>query len=90
MARQSSANPASAPPEVALTQIMLGALAAQAVYVPAKLGIADLLVDGPKSVDELAAATDTDAASLYRILRAAASVGVFTEQENRTFALNAM
>ena len=88
-ARQSSADPASAPPEVLITQIMLGPLAAQVLYVPAKLGIADLLVDGPKSVEELATATDTHAPSLYRILRAAASLGVFTEQENQTFALNA-
>jgi hypothetical protein len=87
-AQQASAGPASAPPEVALTQIMLGALAAQAVYVPAKLGIADLLADGPKSVEELAAATDTHAPSLYRILRAAASVGVFAELDDRKFSLN--
>ena len=88
-ARQSSAGPASAPPEVVLTQIMLGSLASQVLYVPAKLGIADLLAGGPKSVEELATATDTHAPSLYRILRAAASLGVFTEQENRVFALNA-
>jgi len=79
----------AAPPEVVLTQIMLGSLAAQALYVPAKLGIADLLADGPKSVEELATATDTHAPSLYRVLRAVASLGVFTEQENRKFALNA-
>lgn len=79
----------AAPPEVVLTQIMLGSLAAQALYVPAKLGIADLLADGPKSVEELATATDTHAPSLYRVLRAVASLGVFTEQENQKFALNA-
>lgn len=77
------------PPEALLTQIMLGSLAAQVLYVPAKLGIADLLAGGPKSVEELATATDTHAPSLYRVLRAAASLGVFTEQENRNFALNA-
>ena len=87
-AQQSSAGPASAPPEVALTQIMFGALATQALYVPAKLGIADLLVDGPKSVEELATATGTHAPSLYRVMRAVASVGVFTEQDDRKFALN--
>lgn len=87
-AQQSSAGPASAPPEVALTQIMFGALATQALYVPAKLGIADLLVDGPKSIEELATATDTHAPSLYRVMRAVASVGVFTEQDDRKFALN--
>jgi SAM-dependent methyltransferase len=88
-AQESSASPASAPPEIALTQIMLGSLAAQALYVPAKLGIADLLAGGPKSVEELAAATDTHAPSLYRVLRAAASLGVFTEQANQHFALSA-
>ena len=88
-AQQSSGTPASAPPEAVLTQIMFGALACQALYVTAKLGIADLLADGPKSVEELATATDTHAPSLYRVLRAAASLGVFTEQENQTFGLNA-
>jgi ubiquinone/menaquinone biosynthesis C-methylase UbiE len=88
-AQQSSAGPASAPPEVVLTQIMLGSLAAQVLYVTAKLGIADLLAGGAKSTEELATATNTHAPSLYRILRAAASLGVFTEQENRVFALNA-
>ena len=87
-AQQSSASPVSAPPEVALTQILLGSLAAQTVYVAAKLGIADLLEDGPKPVEDLAARTNTHAPSLYRVLRAAASLGVFTEQENRTFALS--
>jgi hypothetical protein len=88
-AQESSASPVSAPPEIALTQIMLGSLAAQALYVPAKLGIADLLAGGLKSVEELAAATDTHAPSLYRVLRAAASLGVFTEQANQHFALSA-
>jgi hypothetical protein len=51
------------------------------------LGIADLLVAGPKSVDELATKTETDSPSLYRVLRALASMGVFEEQDNRVFAL---
>ena len=77
----------SAPPEATLTQIMLGSLASQAVYVVAKLGIADQLAAGPKPVEELARATETDAASLYRILRATASLGVFAEEGNRTFVM---
>ena len=66
---------------------MLGSLTTQAVYIAAVLGIADLLAAGPKSVDELANQTNTDAPSLYRILRALASIGVFAEQGNRVFAL---
>ena len=75
------------PPETVLTQLMLGSLASQALYVAAKLGIADLLVSGPKPVDELAKATETDAPSLYRVLRALASLGIFTEQNNRVFSM---
>ena len=75
------------PAETVLTQMILGSLASQAVYVAAKLGIADLLVSGPKPVDELAKATETDAPSLYRVLRALASLGIFTEQNNRIFAM---
>ena len=77
----------SAPPEVVLTQMITGSLAAQAVYVAAKLGIADLLSDGPKHVDELARASEADAPSLYRVLRALASCGIFNEQAGGVFEL---
>ena len=78
-----------APAEAVLTQILLGSLASQSLYVAAKLGIADMLVDGPKSVEELATAAGVDGPSLYRVLRALTSIGVFTEQENKTFAMTA-
>ena len=77
----------SAPPETVLTQILLGRTASQALYVVAKLGIADLLADGPKPVDELATAAGADASALYRVLRALASLGIFAEQHNRVFTL---
>jgi len=82
-----SSTPAGVPAEAALTQLMLGSLASQALYVAAKLGVADHLVDGPKPVEELAKATETDAPSLYRVLRALASLGIFTEQGDRVFAM---
>lgn len=75
------------PPEVALTQMMMGSVATQAVYVAAKLGISDFLVEGPKSADDLASATNTDAPSLYRVMRALASLGLYFEEENKTFRL---
>jgi hypothetical protein len=73
------------PPAAQLLQIASGMLPAAAVFVAAKLGIADLLTDGPKSAEELAAATGMDEHSLYRVLRAVASVGVFAESADRTF-----
>jgi hypothetical protein len=57
------------------------------MYVAAKLGIADLLKDSPKSCDELATATGTNAPSLYRVLRALASLGVFAETQPNHFTL---
>jgi hypothetical protein len=55
----------------------------QAIHVAASLGIADHLRDGPKSVEELAAATGSHGPSLYRLLRALASVGIFVEDDRR-------
>ncbi len=75
------------PPEAVLTQMAFGALMTQALYVAAKLGIADLLAAKPQSVSELAAATDTHERALYRVLRSLASAGVFQETEPQVFAL---
>ena len=69
------------PPPVALMQMITGFMISRLIYVAAKLGIADLLKDSPKSIDELANATETDARTLYRTLRALASVGIFAEVE---------
>ncbi len=74
------------PPEVQLLQIATGCFASAAVYVVAKLEIADLLKDGPKKVEALAAATGMDADSLYRVLRGTSSVGILSESEGRTFS----
>jgi hypothetical protein len=74
------------PPEAQLMQLSSGCLVAPAIYIVAKLGIADLLRDGPKAVAELAEASGTDADALYRVLRATASVGVLVEDTGKTFA----
>jgi hypothetical protein len=59
----------------------------RAIYVAAKLGIADLLKDGPKSNEELARFTSMHPPSLYRVMRALASVGIFAEDEQSCFTL---
>ncbi|MBA3868619.1 MAG: methyltransferase [Anaerolineae bacterium] len=75
------------PPQVALVQMMTGYWISQSVYVAAKLGIADLLRDGPRTSEEIAAACQAHPASLYRLLRALASVGVFAEVDSTRFGL---
>ena len=49
----------------------------QAIYVAAKLGIADAVKDHPKSAAEIAFATHSDEASVYRLMRALCTVGAF-------------
>ena len=74
-------------PELILTQIAFGAMLTQALYVVAKLGVADRLAAGPRPVAELAAETGTHERSLYRVLRSLASNGIFRETAPKVFAL---
>jgi Dimerisation domain len=82
--------PGGVPPPVVLLRMMTGYWQAKALAVAAELGIADLLRDGPRTAASLAETCNADAGSLYRLLRALASVGVFTETEPGLFALTPM
>jgi hypothetical protein len=62
----------------------------QALYVAARLGVADLLADAPKSADELATATGAHAPSLARLLRTLAAYDVLAEPARGRFALAPM
>src|SRR4029077_15025136 len=73
-----------------LFQMAVSYWVSQAIYVAAKLGIADLLTEGPKSSGELAAATGADAPSLFRLMRALASLGVFSHAGSDYFALSGL
>lgn len=77
--------------EMSLSQDILKAISgywiSQAIYVAAKLRIADLLEDGPKRCEELAKASGVHTQSLYRVMRALASVGVFSEVDDGRFQL---
>jgi hypothetical protein len=64
---------------------LAGAWVTQSMAVVAKLDIADRLKAGPKTCDELAAETGTHAPSLYRVMRALASLGLFSEDEQGRF-----
>ena len=81
---------ADIPPSVAMLRMISGFRVSRAIYVAAKLGIADLLKDGPKSSEELARLTSTHPLSLYRVIRAQASVGIFAEDEQGCFTLTAI
>jgi hypothetical protein len=73
-----------------LLELITQSWTAQAIYVAAELGIADHLRDGPRSSDQLAAATGADAPSLYRLLRALTTIDLCTQREDGTFAITPM
>ena len=58
-----------------------------AIYVAAKLGIADLLSGGPKSLDELVQATGADRAALARLLAVLVTIGICARAEGDRHAL---
>jgi hypothetical protein len=91
MAHEPQPAPASSlPPPLLLYQMAIGHYVSRALHLAAKLGLADLLGDGPRHYSDLASATSTDAPSLNRVLRLLASVGVFEEQEDGRFALTSV
>jgi hypothetical protein len=77
----------AARPGLTMLNLLAGSWISQALSIAAKLGIADLLQDGPRSCSSLAQATQTHGDSLYRVMRALASVGVFAEDEDGQFRL---
>ena len=70
-----------------LTELINGFQTTQAIYVAVTLGIPDLLRNGVVACDQLASVTGTHPASLYRLLRALAAIGIMHESEDRGFAL---
>src|SRR5262245_36049645 len=77
----------SDPPVEVLRQLLGGFRISQALYVAAKLGVADLLATGAQSTEELARGAGTDSGSLGRVLRLLAAAGILAEPEASVFTL---
>ena len=76
------------PAAAQILQFIMNFWSSRAVYVIAKLGIPDLLKSGPKTAEELASETKMHAPSLFRVLRALASIGVVSATSDGRFALS--
>lgn len=70
-----------------LVEMAMSYQRSRALCAAARLGVADALGDGERTVAELAAACEADAGALYRLLRALASIGVVVETNPESFAL---
>src|SRR6187431_1357416 len=87
MSHSSDSSPDAPPPHAQLVQMAMGHWVSRIVYVAAKLDLAGLLAHGPKSAEELAGPTGTDATALYRFMRALATLGILSESDSRQFSL---
>lgn len=88
--RHASAEPAAhagPPPHVAMFQIMNGMWVSQIASAVAQLGIADFIAAGTRRVDHLAEECSAHPDTLYRLLRAAQTIGLCREVAPKEFAL---
>jgi O-methyltransferase domain/Dimerisation domain len=73
-------------PHESILAITLGFWQSRALAVAAELQLADVLAEGPLPVDVLAERTKTHAPTLFRLLRALESVGIFSQVSMKVFA----
>jgi hypothetical protein len=73
-------------PVLALARLLSQHWKWEAIHVAARLHIAETLAEGSRTVAELAQITSTHPASLHRLLRALACIGVFAELDGLRFA----
>jgi SAM-dependent methyltransferase len=74
-------------PREELFNVIFGYKNTQALYVAAKLGIADHLAHGPRGAEELAKAVGANPKALFRLMRHLAALGIFTQDKARKFGL---
>jgi DNA-binding HxlR family transcriptional regulator len=72
-------------PHEQILSIISGYWHANALGLATKLGLADLLAEGPVQVEELASRTGANTQALFRLLRALESIGIFAQTDYRTF-----
>ncbi len=73
------------PPSVAVFEKAEGFFISKAIGVACELNLADILNSGPKHIKDIAEASKTHETSLYRLMRALASEGIFKEQREYVF-----
>lgn len=74
-------------PAMLIHKMSSGFILSQALYVVAKLGVADFIGDGRASSSDLALTAEANDKVLYRVMRALAGFGVLHEDEGGFFSL---
>jgi hypothetical protein len=74
-------------PQLTLWHMITGGQISQAIHAAVQLNIPDLLIDGPLGIEDLARRSGAHASTLYRLLRALSSIGLFWEDGQKRFSL---
>ena len=74
-----------APPQAEIFHIIGGYWLSRAVYLAARLKLADAVGDRPTSLSAIARTTGTRPENLRRLMRALAAHGFFQDEGNETF-----
>lgn len=70
-----------------VTRLMDGYLSTQMLYVAVRLGLVDLLLDGPRTSAELAMAVSAASAPLHRLLRGLVMEGLLSEEPDGRYGV---
>ncbi|SDI59014.1 O-methyltransferase [Actinokineospora alba] len=89
-ARVGSLHRKMVPPQVAMIDLISGSMVTQALYAAAKLGIADVLKDGPLRAKDIADRVHAHPDAVNRLMRALASQGVFRVDGQGRYSLTAL
>lgn len=74
-------------PEDVLSELLSGFEVTQAIHVAAKLGIVDVIADGAKTAEEIAAMVGAHPPALYRLLRALTTLDILHEDSDGRFVV---
>ncbi len=77
-------------PATTLLRLANGYQISQVIHVAAELRLADLIGDEPVSTVDIATRVGAHPGSLYRLLRALSTVGIFRETDDRCFVASPM
>jgi hypothetical protein len=82
-----AASPQAPTPQAVLMQMAYGFCSTFLLRAAAQLNLADHLAVGPKSAEQLASITNSNAPALARLLRTLAGLGIFAEDESHRFSI---
>jgi hypothetical protein len=75
------------PPHAPLLELTFATVVARALYAVTERGVPDLLAEGPRTPDEVAAKVGVHPTALLQMLRALAAAGIFTHGTDGRFGL---